>query len=123
VDISQTWIRIAQRTARRYPHVEFKLGDIGALDIENSAYDVVFIHFVLHDIPAGERPDIVRHLAAKLRQGGRLLLREPTSDGHGISPEEIRQLMTDAGLRQVSSKLGRALLIQPICDGRFLKAA
>lgn len=123
VDVSQTWNRIAQRTTKRYAYVEHKLGDIAALDIENDAYDVVFIHFVLHDIPARERPDIARHLAAKLRKGGRLLMREPTTEGHGMSPEEVRQLMTGAGLRQVSSKTGKALLIQPICDGRFYKEA
>jgi 2-polyprenyl-3-methyl-5-hydroxy-6-metoxy-1,4-benzoquinol methylase len=121
VDVSQTWIRIAQKTTRRYSHVEYKLGDIAALDIENDAYDVVFIHFVLHDLPAQKRPDVVRHLSAKLRKGGRLVLREPTSKGHGISPQEIQRLMTDAGLQQVSVKTGRALLIQPVCDGQFHK--
>jgi SAM-dependent methyltransferase len=123
VDVSQTWLRIAQKTTRRYPNVEHKLGEIAALDIENDAYDVIFIHFVLHDIPARERPDVVRHLGAKLRQGGRLVLREPTSKGHGISPQEIQRLMTSAGLQQVSVKTGRALLIQPVCDGQFHKTA
>jgi SAM-dependent methyltransferase len=123
VDVSQTWIRIAQKTTKRYSNVEYKRGDIASLDLENDAYDVVFTHFVLHDIPTRECPDIVRHLAAKLRKGGWLLLREPTTEGHGISPEEIRRLMTGAGLRQVSFKIARALLIQSICDGRFHKTA
>lgn len=121
VDVSQAWLRAAQRTTERCSNVEFKLGELAALDIKNGVYDVVFIHFVLHDMPAGRRPDTVRHLAAKLRSGGRLSLREPTSKGHGISPDEIRRLMTSADLNQVAMETGRALWIQPICDGSYLK--
>jgi 2-polyprenyl-3-methyl-5-hydroxy-6-metoxy-1,4-benzoquinol methylase len=119
VDVSQTWMRVARQMTRRCPNVEYKLGDIAALDVEDDAYDVVFIHFVLHDIPARDRPQIVRHLADKLQVGGRLSLREPTSSGHGMSPGEIRRLMTGAGLGQVSLETGRAMCIQPICDGVF----
>jgi SAM-dependent methyltransferase len=121
VDVSQAWLRAAQRRTERCSNVDFKLGELAALDIKNGVYDVVFIHFVLHDIPAGRRPDTVRHLVAKLRSGGRLPLREPTSKGHGMSPEEIRRLMTGAGLQQVSMKTSRALWIQPVCDGLYLK--
>jgi hypothetical protein len=46
----------------RYANVEQKWGDIAALDIEADACDTVFIHFVLHDIPARTRPETVRHL-------------------------------------------------------------
>ena len=63
----------------------------------------------------------MRHLAAKLRGGGRLSLREPTGKGHGIAPDEIRRLLTRAGLRELSLEAGRLLWIQPICDGLYLK--
>jgi len=46
VDVSQAWLRAAQRTTERYSNVEYKLGDVAALDIEDDVYDVVFIHFV-----------------------------------------------------------------------------
>jgi 2-polyprenyl-3-methyl-5-hydroxy-6-metoxy-1,4-benzoquinol methylase len=122
VDVSQTWMRIAQKATRRYPNIEYKLGRIAALDVENAAYDVVLVHFVLHDIPAHERLDTVHHLAGKLRQGGRLVVREPTAAGHGISPEALCRLLTGAGLQQIYVKTGRAALIQAICDGVFHKA-
>jgi SAM-dependent methyltransferase len=128
VDVSQAWLQAAQKVTERYINVAFKLGEIGTLDMADGAYDVVFIHFVLHDIPAAKRPETVRHLAAKLRAhraggtGGRLALREPTGKGHGMPPGEVDRLMTGAGLQQVSLETGRLLWIQPICDGLYLKA-
>ncbi len=122
VDVSQTWMRIAQKVTRGYPNIEYKVGRIAALDVENAAYDVVLVHFVVHDIPTHERLDAVHHLADKLRQGGRLVVREPTAGGHGISPEELIRLLTSAGLQQARVKTGRAALIQAVCDGVFYKA-
>jgi len=121
VDVSRNWLRAAQRITRRYPNVEHRVGDIAALDIEDGVYDVVFIHFVLHDIPAQQRPDTMRHLAAKLRGGGRLSLREPTGKGHGISPQEVGRLMAGAGLQQAFIETRRVLWIQPVCAGLYLK--
>jgi SAM-dependent methyltransferase len=127
VDVSKAWLRAAQKMTERYTNVAFKLGEIATLDIADGAYDVVFFHFVLHDIPAERRAETVRHLAAKLRAhraggtGGRLFLREPTGKGHGMPPDEIDRLMTGAGLRQVFLDTGRLLWIQPICDGLYLK--
>jgi ubiquinone/menaquinone biosynthesis C-methylase UbiE len=121
VDVSHAWLRAARRTTARYANVAFKLGEIAALDIADGAYDAVFMHFVLHDIPAKKRPEAVRHLAAKLRAGGRLFLREPTGKGHGMPPDEIHRLMIGAALNQVSLGTGRLLWIQPIADGLYLK--
>jgi hypothetical protein len=36
------------------------------LDIPDSSQDMVFVHFVIHDIPADRRPQVVKHLARKL---------------------------------------------------------
>ena len=127
VDVSLAWLRAARRTTERFSNVAFKLGEIAALDIPDGAYDLVFIHFVLHDIPVRKRPETVRHLAAKLRAHradgtvGRLFLREPTGKGHGMSPDEIDRLMTGAGLQPVSLETGRLLGIQPICSGLYVK--
>jgi 2-polyprenyl-3-methyl-5-hydroxy-6-metoxy-1,4-benzoquinol methylase len=56
----------------------------------------VVIHFVVHDIPTAERLGILKALARRLKPGGRLLLREP--QGHGITPEELSQLIAAAAL-------------------------
>ncbi len=121
VDISQRWIEIARQTMRGYANVIYKLGPIAELDLEDGAYDSVFIHFVLHDVPAAERPEVVRHLARVLRRGGLLFLREPTLEGHGMPAAEIHTLMTQQGLHEVKMQEKRVLLTQSVCDGVFRK--
>jgi ubiquinone/menaquinone biosynthesis C-methylase UbiE len=123
VDVSERWMQVAQRTTRDYTNVEYRLGHIATLGIEDDTCDVVFVHFVLHDIPRVERTESVCHLARKLREGGKLFAREPTSGGHGMSPDELSQLMAGAGLQQVSLKTGKLLRLQSICDGEYRKTA
>ncbi len=43
VDISKKWMEVARKRLGKYPNVEFKLGDIAALDIPNASYDIVFM--------------------------------------------------------------------------------
>jgi hypothetical protein len=80
-----------------------------------------FVHFLLHEVPAPQRTQAVRHLARVLRPGGTIVLREPIAAAHGIAPQEIRRLMTEAGLQEVRLKTGKVLLIQSVCDGTFQK--
>jgi SAM-dependent methyltransferase len=96
VDISRGWQAVIRRTLRRCRNVGYHLGHITQLDLPQAAYDVVVIHFVLHDIPAADRPAVMSALAARLIPGGRLLLREPR--GHGLTAPDIHCLAEHAGL-------------------------
>lgn len=102
VDVSERWMDVAQKRLRKYSNVEFKLGDIAALDLPEAGYDVVFVHLVLHDIAAADHPRIVQHLARKLKRDGRLFIREPM---RFISPDEIRPLMRQNGLEEAASSI------------------
>jgi ubiquinone/menaquinone biosynthesis C-methylase UbiE len=62
VDISKVWIETAQKRLEKHPHGTFHLGGISELDIPNASHDVIFVHFVMHDIAAGQRPHVVNHL-------------------------------------------------------------
>ena len=97
VDVCEVWMRVAQKTLRKYPNVDFKLGEISTLDIDDGSHDVVFIHFVIHDIDQDLRPHIIEQLARNLVDGGKLHIREPLGR-HGMSVETIRELMADHGL-------------------------
>jgi ubiquinone/menaquinone biosynthesis C-methylase UbiE len=87
---------VIRKTLRRYTNVGYHLGHITRLDLPDDAYDVVVIHFVLHEVPALERPAIVGTLARKLKAGGRLVLREPQDEG--LTPKELRSLADAVGL-------------------------
>jgi len=120
VDVSRVWMQVAQRRLKKYPNVEFKLGDIATLDIPDASHDVVFIHFVLHDIPTVERADIVKHLARRLKPGGTLFIREPVERG-GIPAEDIRRLMKGSGLEEVKFDMTDSWFTGPIYEGTFSK--
>ncbi len=95
VDISRGWMRVIRRTLRRYDNVGTYRGRITTLDLPEAAYDVIVIHFVLHDIPSAERPDVIAALARQLKPGGRLVLREPRD--HGLTLDELGRLMAAGG--------------------------
>ena len=116
VDISAGWMAVIRRTLRRYDNVGYHLGRITDLDLPDGAFDAVVIHFVLHDIPAAERPEIVNALARKLKPGDHLLLREP--QGEGLTPEELEQLTAAAGLATTAVN-ARKIAIGVVYDGCF----
>ena len=100
VDISRRWMEVARQKLSRFSGIDFQLGEIARLPIPLASQDVVFSHFVLHDIPQEERPEVMRHLSTRLVDGGKLFVREPL---RFISEEEILQLMEQNGLREESS--------------------
>ncbi|NSW53999.1 MAG: class I SAM-dependent methyltransferase [Anaerolineae bacterium] len=100
VDISRGWMQVVRRTLRACRHVDFHLGLIRDVLIADGSVDAVVVHFVLHDIPAVERPLVMNCLSRKLSPGGRLLLREPT--GEGLEREELYRLANNAGLASIS---------------------
>jgi ubiquinone/menaquinone biosynthesis C-methylase UbiE len=122
VDVSKVWMETIQKRLKKYPNVDYKLGDNAALDLADNAYDIVVVHFVLHHVEKDERQERLDILARKLKSHGRLFIREPTRAGHGTSPAEIRAVMSAAGLHERESRMTRSLLMGEVFDGVFDKA-
>jgi ubiquinone/menaquinone biosynthesis C-methylase UbiE len=118
VDVSHSWMTVIRKTLRRYTNVGYHLGHITRLDLPDDAYDVVVIHFVLHEVPALERPAIVGALARKLKAGGRLVLREPQDEG--LTPKELRSLADAAGL-EIRTLEARKLAFGAVYDASFVR--
>ena len=118
VDVSQVWIETAQKRLKRYSNATFHTGGISELDIPDESHDMVFIHFVIHDISASQRPQVVKRLARKLVVGGRLYVREPLNV---IAQDEIRRLMQQNGLSEVRASVGNVPLMGATYEGIFVK--
>lgn len=99
LDISHVWLDVCRQHLHDTPNVTFVLGDITTLDLPPASFDAVFIHFVLHDIPAGERLPIVAALARVLTPDGRVFIREPK---RFIAPGEVKALWEAEGLTETS---------------------
>ena len=101
VDVSNYWIAKARKRLDKYSNVECKSGDIKELNISDSSFDVISAIHVIHDIAPVERQDIVKTLSWKLKASGILFIREPIKKSHGMPVEEIRALLSDAGLEEI----------------------
>lgn len=117
VDISRGWMEVIHKTLRRYDNVSYHLGRISEIQLPDTSFDLIVIHFVLHDIPDIERLQVVQALASKLKPTGRLLLREPQDKG--LTSDDLRQLAEPAGLCP-SILIARKLLIGRVYDGCFI---
>jgi SAM-dependent methyltransferase len=96
VDRSLRWLEVARKEMVDLAWVDFHLGSPG--ELPPAAYDLVHLHYVLHDVPPGQRGQVAEELAGRLRAGGRLALREPLYYGP-LDLGEVRELFDRVGLR------------------------
>lgn len=122
VDISKVWMSTyMKKIAGKYPNIGLMQGDIADLDIPAESYDAVFIHYVIHDVPAGIQREKMSILLSKLKKGGKCYIREPISPMHGIAPEKVRAIMRENGLREISSAMGKSPQKSPTFQGVYAK--
>lgn len=107
VDASQNWIEVARRNLDGLQNVEFELGRISDISFP-SPFDVIVIHYVLHEVPRHQRESIVKALAGNLEANGKFIIMEPTKDSHGMPSAEIKELMKSAGLAEITNRTRRS---------------
>lgn len=121
LDISEAWLNIARKKMKYYSNVEYEVADIFSTKLQSESLDAVFIHFMLHDIEKGLRPDTIQAVSQKLKVNGRIFIKEPIKESHGMPPEEIRQLMKDAGLKEITYSISKSFIPGPAYTGLFEK--
>ena len=121
LDISRTWIERAKKHLSRFSGVRFISGDIRQHPLNGLTFDTIVIHFVLHDIQQGERVEVAERLAALTKPGGRLIIREPSNNSHGIPPEEIRKLFSRLGFKEIGATSGRLIPMGDFYTGVYIK--
>ncbi len=123
IDVSERWQTALRKVLRAYPDVEYRQGDVREMGLPDGRFDVVLVHWMLHDVPPGDRPSIVAELARLLRPGGRLFSREPTSARHGMSPVAARRLFEAAGLTEAVGGAGKAPVLGEYYQAVWTKPA
>lgn len=118
VDTSSWMVEKARARLRDRKNVEILRGDVRTMDLEPGSFGLVtFIH-VLHDIKPEERQGTVNALSILIAEGGRLCMMEPVSKSHGMPLEEIRSIMTSAGLIITEEKkMGRRVRVSCVKPG------
>jgi ubiquinone/menaquinone biosynthesis C-methylase UbiE len=112
-DISAPLQNAARRATADYANVEFKLGDVASMALPAASMDLVFIHFVLHDIPAAGRKTVLQALRRVLKPNGQLVIREPIGLSHGMPIAEIERLLKETGFKPLKSYAGKVSFWRP----------
>lgn len=91
-DVSGRWLFHAEKRLRSYSNTSLvqliKLsGAIGPGD-----YDLVFLHYSLHDFPTSLQGRVIMQLLENLKPSGKLFIREPLSD-HGFQLYQLINLL------------------------------
>ena len=123
MDVSTRWQAAIRKDLRAFANVDYRCGDVRTMGLSEGRFDVVLVHWMLHDVPPWDRPSILVELARLLRPGGRLFTREPTSAKHGMSAAEVRRLLTAAGLIESLGTEGRMRLIGAYYRGVWARPA
>lgn len=92
-DVSEKWL---SQTAKKLMYSRYSLGEritgfTGKLS--GGEYDKILVHFSLHDFPGRYRLMIINQLIDNLKPGGRLFIREPLDESHGILLYELINLL------------------------------
>jgi len=113
MDVSARWQETLCGVLRAYPDVDLRRGDVRSMGLPDASFDVVLVHWMLHDVPPWDRAPIVAELVRLLRPGGRLFSHEPTNPRHGMPAAEVRTLLSGAGLREGVAEEGKKAILGP----------
>ena len=113
-DVSRVWWWRAVKRLAWLDHV--RCVQLAGFDevIHGGEYDVIVVHFALHDFPPQLRPPVLQQLLRNLQPGGVIHLREPVDRNHGMPLFALINLLEASKQLAYEYRLGRALV------GRFV---
>ena len=104
VDTSHYLMNIAKKRMKKYGNVRFLNGPLQEQGLPADSFDVICMHYVLHEVSPKLRAGIVKEFYRLVKPGGRVCLQEPQREYDGMPVSEIRALMSEAGFWEVSSQ-------------------
>ncbi len=105
VDISEFWMNKAKSRMRKYDNVDFFIGQLPELQLNEKSFDIIYIFYALHEVSKKLRSGIVSEFFRVLKDDGRLLIKEPQREDDGIPVNEIEELMISNGFYRESCNL------------------
>ncbi len=101
IDNSKYWIDKARKRLRNFENVELLIKNVLNLKRKNY-FDIIVLHFVLHDI--SKRKRTINILKNSLKKKGLIYIAELIRKSHGMNSNEIKRLMTQEEFLENYSK-------------------
>ena len=117
LDISERWLNACRKTLRPYGNVDFLLWEPPVLAEES--FDLIYCHFVLHDIAEGELERVIPELVKSLKSGGVLVFHEPLKESEKISV--IKRLIGQSRLGLKDSRITDIPLMGNALESVYVK--
>jgi len=117
LDISGRWLNACRKTLRGFGNVAFRQAETPVFAKES--FDVVYCHFVLHDIPENELNGVISALAESLKLGGVLVFREPLNERHKLNV--VKRLLEQNWLFHKDSRITDIPLLGNALESVYIK--
>lgn len=121
VDISNRYLTKAKKNLKDYPNTTFLKGKLVNLDLIHRDFDAINIHYVLHDVLKENRESLLSEMFELLQPGGKVFLREPLNDRHGMPSEEIDELFANAGFYPLYAEKKKVYFFGEVYTACFTK--
>lgn len=102
IDISHRWINACRKTMARHKNVSIFHKNAFEEICDLGTYDLVFCHFVLHDIQTKHFEEILKTISSLIKPNGYFIYREPIA-----SEKELETVNTIANKYQLALVKGR----------------
>ncbi len=101
-DISEKWLMSCKKTLHQYGNVQFQKIEKNHIALPYH-FDIIYCHFVLHDLSKHELIFVIPYLVQCLKSGGQFIFREPLHETEKLSM--IKQLFEKNNLSLKESRI------------------
>jgi len=117
LDISKKWLKACKKTLKGCDNVTFL--NVNASKLSENSFEMIYCHFVLHDISESELESVIFALAKALKPKGVFIFKEPLNDSKKLNI--IRRLMEQNGLCLKNSRITDVLLMGNAVESVYIK--
>jgi|GEM_PF-208573 len=119
VDISEKRLATCRKTVKKYVNVECLAADPDALQFQDETFDVIYCHFVLHEVNESELTETLERMFRWLRVHGKLIYREPVTDS--VRMRHLDAVLQDIGFVRESARIIDIPLMGTTMEAKYEK--
>lgn len=120
LDVSSKWMSACKKLFSECQNISFMHGDINTLPLKNESFDLIYCHFVLHDIADSDLKKIINAMVRLLKPKGILAFREPLDYAEKLNL--IQNLIENNGFLKKDSRITDAPFMNTTLENIYIKS-